>query len=196
MEDESPKMLYSYISVRNPFGFTTDFKKSQEFKNNIDELKNPIKIFASKGISGYVERESILKNKKWIDNWKVLTPFANNIGTDLNDDNLNSIISSPQTISTETYLVIGADLSLNEKSCANLTKYLKTKFLRFLISIAKANQNGTRQTYKFVPLQDFTDNLDINWNKSVNEIDEELFIKYGLSDEEKEYIRNKIKDMV
>ena len=196
MEDESPKMLYSYISVRNPFGFTTDFKKSQEFKNNIDELKNPIKIFASKGISGYVERESILKNKKWIDNWKVLTPFANNIGTDLNDDNLNSIISSPQTISTETYLVIGADLSLNEKSCANLTKYLKTKFLRFLISIAKANQNGTRQTYKFVPLQDFTDNSDINWNKSVNEIDEELFIKYGLSDEEKEYIRNKIKDMV
>lgn len=52
------------------------------------------------------------------------------------------------------------------------------------------------QTYKFVPLQDFTDNSDINWNKSVNEIDEELFTKYGLSDEEKEYIRNKIKDMV
>lgn len=189
-------MLYNYIFVRNPFRFTTDFKKSKEFKNDINGLKNPIKIFASKGISGYIERESILKNEKWIDCWKVLTPFANNIGTDLNDDNLNSIISSPQTISTETYLVIGADLNLNEKDCINLTKYLKIKFLRFLVSIVKVNQNGTRQTYKSVHLQAFTNNSDINWNKSISEIDEELFTKYRLNDNEKKYIRNKIKNMI
>ena len=113
----------------------------------------------------------------------------------MSDDNLNTIISEPNSIVTETYLVIGGELELDIDSCKKIEKYLKTKFVRFLISIAKANQNGTRITYKFVPMQDFTEKSDINWYKSINNIDEQLFDKYNLSVEEREHIKKSIKDM-
>ena len=111
------------------------------------------------------------------------------------DDNLNSIISEPNSIVTETYLVIGGDLELNIKACENIKNYLKTKFVRFLIGIAKANQNGTRVTYRFVPMQDFTENSDIDWSKAIDNIDEQLFDKYSLSIEERTHIKKLIKDM-
>lgn len=64
-----------------------------------------------------------------------------------------------------------------------------------MISLAKANQNGTRQTYKFVPTQDFTKNFDINWDKSIFEIDKQLYKKYNLDDNEIKFIEEKIKPM-
>lgn len=44
-------------------------------------------------------------------------------------------------------------------------------------------------------MQDFTENSDIDWSKSVADIDEQLFNKYNLSIEERAYIKNSIKDM-
>lgn len=193
--DNSKKMLYPYISVRNPFGFDTKFTSTKDFKFDKFMLKNPIKIYASKGIVGYVEKDLIQKNKEWISKWKVITPFANNIGTNLLDDNLNTMISEPNSIVTETYLVIGGNLNLDMLSCKNIEKYLKSKFVRFLISIAKANQNGTRTTYRFIPLQNFTNESDIDWTKSIDKIDEQLFDKYNLSNEERKHIKSSIKDM-
>ena len=193
--DNSKDMLATFISARNPFGFTTKYVTNDRFQKDKSTLENPIKIYASKGRIGYVEYDAIQKNKALVDKWKVITPFANNIGTNLPDDNLNTIISEPNSIVTETYLVIGGELELDIDSCKKIEKYLKTKFVRFLISIAKANQNGTRITYKFVPMQDFTENSDINWYKSINNIDEQLFDKYNLSVEEREHIKKSIKDM-
>ena len=188
------KMLIHYVSTRNAFGFDTSFRKSPLFASQPNH-QEPIKIYASKGKFGYIEDCTILKNRQWINKWKVLTPFANNIGTNLSDDNLNTIISSPKTIATETHLVIGADLNLNEMSANNLSKYLKTKFVRFLIEAAKANHQATAKTYKFVPIQNFTLNSDIDWSKSIKEIDEQLFDKYNLTTAEKNYIIEKIKEM-
>ena len=193
--DNSKDMLATFISARNPFGFTTKYVTNDRFQKDKSTLENPIKIYASKGRIGYVEYDAIQKNKALVDKWKVITPFANNIGTNLSDDNLNTIISEPNSIVTETYLVIGGELELDIDSCKKIEKYLKTKFVRFLISIAKANQNGTRITYKFVPMQDFTENSDIDWSKSINNIDEQLFDKYNLSVEEREHIKKSIKDM-
>lgn len=190
------KMFFSFVSIRNPFGFTTDFKKDKAFKLSDESMKNPVRIFASKGDEGFVEKDNISKNTEWINNYKVLTPFANNIGTDLPDDNLNAFISGPNSICTETYLVIGGDLKLEKYQCNNIILYLKTKFVRYLISIVKANQNGTRNTYKYVPMQDFTDDSDIDWNKSVEEVDAQLYAKYGLSNEEITFIEDKMKPMV
>ena len=184
-----------YVSVRNPFGFATDFRKNKEFNITKENMLDPIKIYTNKGQSGYVENRLITKNREWISKWKVITPFANNIGTDLSDDNLNTIISEPNSIVTETYLVIGADLVLNRKQCENIEKYLKTKFVRFLISIVKANQNGTRQTYKYVPMQNFSEDSDINWNSHIQEINFQLYKKYNLTDDEISYIESKIKEM-
>ena len=77
----------------------------------------------------------------------------------------------------------------------SLQKYIKTKFLRFMVSILKTSQNVTQIVYRFVPMQDFTNNSDIDWNKSIHEIDLQLYKKYNLTDDEINYIESKIKEM-
>lgn len=192
---EDKHMLATYISSRNPFGFTTKFVDDANFHGDSQGLQQPIKIYASRNKVGYLERELISKNIEYIDCWKVITPFANNIGTNLADDNLNCLIAAPQEIVTETYLLIGAELGLNPTTCRNLIKYLQTKFVRFLISIAKANQNGTRTTYRLVPLQDFSAASDLDWELSSAELDAQLFAKYELSEQQIAYINSNIKEM-
>ena len=113
----------------------------------------------------------------------------------MNDDNQNAIVGEPQSICTETYLVVGADLDLSETSANNLSIYLKTKFARYLHGVAKISQHGTAKTYRFVPLQDFTEHSDIDWSKSIAEIDQQLYRKYNLSDDEIAFIEKMIKPM-
>lgn len=107
----------------------------------------------------------------------------------------NTIIGKPKTICTETYLVIGADLNLDKDSANNLSNFLQTKFSRYLHSLAKSSQDAARATYRFIPMQDFSNNGDIDWSVSTDMIDRQLYKKYGLSDEEIEFIESKIKPM-
>ena len=183
-------MLYGFVSERNPFGIATTMKDLSE-----ENEDNDVKIFASKGRVGYVTKTTIKRNLELVDSYKVLTAFANNIGTDLSDDNLNTIISEPGSACTETYLVIGGNLELTRDTSDNLSKYLKTKFVRMLIMLAKANQNGTRKTYRFVPLQNFSNDSDIDWSQSIAEIDQQLYRKYKLSAEEIMFIEENVKEM-
>lgn len=187
--------MNNHVSSRKPFGLGGNFIKSNEFKNSSLGLKNPIKCYGKNQVVGYVEREEIKVRTNWINVWKVFTPRANNIGTELSDDNLNTFIGEPGTICTESYLVIGADLALDESSCNNLSKYLKTKFSRYLHGLAKGSQDATSKTFRFVPIQDFTNDSDIDWSLSVHEIDQQLYKKYGLSKEEIEHIDKRIKEM-
>lgn len=189
------KSLMEYVSARNPFGFSTNFTKDVKFGNDIKIMNVPIKCYANKGTVGYIELTDIEKNSKWINKWKVLTPYSNNIGTELNDDNLNTIVSSPNSICTETYLVIGAELELNENSSNYLAKYMKSKFVRYLHGLSKNSQHGTRNTYRFVPVQDFINKSDIDWSVSVQEVDNQLYKKYGLSNDEINHIESRIKAM-
>lgn len=186
----------SYISSRRPFDLDGNITKNDRvFRPSKNGLNNPVICYGKGKEIGFLEREEITKNSEWIDKFKVFTSYANNIGTELNDDNLNAFIGEPNTICTESYIVIGVNLSLNEHSAKNLSKYLTTKFARFLHSLAKVSQHGTSKTYKFIPLQNFTENSDIDWSKSVSEIDEQLYIKYGLSQDEINFIEGSIKPM-
>lgn len=186
----------SYISPRRPFDLDGNITKNDKvFRPSKNGLKNPVICYGKGKQTGYLEREEIIKNIEWIDKYKVFTPRANNIGTELNDDNLNTFIGKPNTICTESYIVIGVDLSLDEHSAKNLSQYLTTKFARFLHSLGKASQDATSKTYKFVPLQDFTENSDIDWSQSIPEIDQQLYEKYNLTDEEVEFIESMIKPM-
>lgn len=188
--EDKKLMLYGFVSERNPFGIATTMK---DFGEENDD--NDVKIFASKGRVGFLPRSTIKRNQELVDSYKVLTAFANNIGTDLPDDNLNTIVSEPKSACTETYLVIGGNLKLTRDTAKNLSRYLKTKFVRMLIMLAKANQNGTRKTYRFVPLQNFTNESDINWSQSIAEIDQQLYRKYELSEEEIMFIEENVKEM-
>ncbi len=109
---------------------------------------------------------------------------ANNIGTELPDDNLNTFCGQNE-ICTETYVVIGSDLGLTEETVQNLSKYLQTKFVRFCHCLAKSSQDATSKTYRFVPTQDFSK----PWT------DEELYAKYQLTDDEIAFIESMIRPM-
>lgn len=174
-----------HISARKPFGFATDFIKDASFKTSPETLNSPVLCYGKGMCVGYVERNQIKTHQDWIDKWKVLIPRANNIGTELNDDNLNSFICAPGEVTTESYLVVGADLNLDEKKCLNIKCYFSTKFARFMHSMAKSSQDATSKTFIFVPIQDFSK----PWT------DEELYNKYELDIFEREYIESMIKPM-
>lgn len=192
---EQKNSFQNIVSARKPFGLSGTFLKTNKFKQDTSNLARPIKVYGKETI-GFTELENIKKNKKWVPKVKVLTARANNIGTELRDDNLNSFVAQPNEVCTETYLVIGADLNLNNKSAENITKYLKTKFSRYLISLSKASQDASRKTYRFVPQQDFnSETTDIDWSRAVPEIDQQLYRKYGLSNEEINHIETKVRAM-
>ncbi|MFA6196937.1 MAG: Eco57I restriction-modification methylase domain-containing protein [Sulfurimonas sp.] len=185
----------NHISSRRPFNLDANIVKDEKFRNNKKGLKNSVICYGKGKQIGYLKRSEITKNTAWIDNYKVFTPRANNIGTELNDDNLNTFIGTPNTICTESYIVVGANLGLNELSASNLCKYLTTKFTRFQHSVGKASQDATSKTYKFIPLQNFNSDSDIDWNLSIEDIDKQLYKKYSLTDEEIGFIEGMIKSM-
>ncbi len=177
--------LSKYVSPRKPFGISTDFAKSADFHLTPNGLRQPLSCYG-KGLQvGYIERSAISAHSEWIDNWKIMTSRANNIGTELNDDNLNTVVCKPGFVCTESYLLIGVGMELDEVMCKNLSLYLHTKFARFCHSLAKASQDATAKTYRFVPIQDFSK----PW------IDAELYEKYGLTDDEIAFIESMIKPM-
>ena len=184
-----------YISSRKPFGFDGNFINSSRVLLCSDGLSNPIICYGKSGKHGFVERSLVQMNKDNIDLWKVFFPYANNIGTELNDDNQNTFIGKPNSICTETFIYAGVNMNLDSNSANNLSKYLRTTFARFMHSIAKISQHGTAKTYRFVPLQDFTNNSDINWGLPISEVDKQLYKKYNLSDNEILYIESMIKPM-
>jgi len=189
------KSFEIHVSALRPFGFRGYFTKDKKFRDSNKGLKDPIICYGKGKKIGYLNIEEITKNTEWIDKYKVFTPRANNIGTELNDDNLNTFIGAPNTICTESYIAVGVDLKLNELSAKNLCKYFTTKFARFQHSVGKASQDATSKTYKFIPLQNFTSKSDIDWSKSIEEIDKQLYKKYRLTKEEISFIESMIKPM-
>ena len=183
--DETVDTMEHHISPRRPFGLDGNFIKTADFKKEATGMSDPVKCYGKAKTVGYVERSNIPSHTEWIDKWKVLMPYANNIGTELNDDNQNTFVVAPQSICTETFLIAGMDMDLDEASAINLSNYLRTRFARFLLSMAKISQHGTSKTYRFVPAQDFSR----VWT------DADLYAKYELTEEEITFIESMIKPM-
>ena len=181
----SSSYMDEWISPLRPFGFRGYFVNDTNFYSSPDVLLKPVVCIGKGRLKGYVERELIKVHTEWIDNWKVIMPRANNIGTELNDDNLNAFVGNPNTICTESYLVVGGNFGLNESECTNICLYFKTKFARFMHRMAKSSQDATSKTFTFVPTQNFSR----SWT------DAELYAKYGLTEEEIAFIESMIKPM-
>ena len=64
-----------------------------------------------------------------------------------------------------------------------------------MVGIIKTTQDSPSRVYRLVPLQDFTSSSDIDWNKSIHEIDLQLYKKYNLSDEEIDFIETRVREM-
>lgn len=105
-----------------------------------------------------------------------------------------AIIGQPGDGGTVTFLSIGNFSTLEEtQNCVN---YTKTKFARTLLGVLKVTQDNTPGKWQYVPLQDFTSASDIDWTKTIHEIDLQLYRKYGLSKEEIDFIEINVKEMV
>lgn len=102
-------------------------------------------------------------------------------------------IEIPGTGTTESFISIGSFETENEANSA--LKYIKTRFARALLSVLKKTQDITPEKWKYVPLQDFTSNSDIDWSQSISNIDQQLYTKYGLDDKEEDFIKTYVKEM-
>lgn len=183
--DNTTDVMMKHISPRKPFGLDGNFVRSSEFHLEKNGLEDPVKCYGKAKAVGYVEASSIPSHGEWVHCWKVFMPYANNIGTELNDDNQNTFIGEPNSVCTETFLSVGQSDNLTEQQCKNLSNYLRTKFARFLLSLSKISQHGTSRTYRFVPVVDFSE----DWT------DQKLYAKYGLTQDEIDYIESSIKPM-
>ncbi|HFU3818195.1 TPA: Eco57I restriction-modification methylase domain-containing protein [Streptococcus suis] len=124
--------------------------------------------------------------------YKVFFPQANGSGA-IGEVLSTPLIGDPLIGATETFLSIGGfDTKEEAEACL---KYIKTKFVRAMLGVLKITQATTRDKWTKVPLQDFTSNSDIDWSRSISDIDAQFYQKYGLSDEEIDFIESKVKEM-
>ena len=149
-------------------------------------------------------RENNQRVFKWIDKdyienhpnlymYKVILPASNGSGA-IGEVLSTPLIGEPFVGYTQTFISFGSFDNLNDAEHA--LKYIKSKFLRTMLGTMKVTQhNQSKEVWKNVPLQDFTSNSDIDWSKSIAEIDQQLYKKYGLNEEEINFIETKVKEM-
>ncbi|NLX80073.1 MAG: helicase, partial [Proteiniphilum sp.] len=129
--------------------------------------------------------------------YKIILPKANGsgaIGEVLSTPLIGEpLIGEPLIGFTETFISIGA--FNNETEAENCLKYVKSKFSRTMLGVLKVTQDNPRDKWIKVPLQDFTPQSDIDWTKSIPEIDRQLYVKYGFDEKEIAFIEEKVKPM-
>lgn len=139
----------------------------------------------------YISKKYVLNNQ-FIDKYNILFPKSNGSGN-FGETLTEPVIIKPNFGSTDTFINIGFFDSLYEAE--SMTKYIKTKFMRTMLGIKKVTQDNSRGVWKFVPIQDFTPNSDVDWSQSVPEVDKQLYKKYRLSQEEIDFIETHVKEM-
>lgn len=185
----------SLVSSRNPFKIydiiVSETPPSSSYYSILGRFNGERSI-------KYTEAITLNENgKRLLSKWKVFISKADGAAGQLGNPVPARIIGKselgfPNMICTETFLAIGPFDSKEESR--NVQKYMCTKFFRFLVGIRKL-KNMTQDTYSFVPIQNFTDNSDINWFNAVTDIDQQLYSKYGFNDEAIAFIESMIKPM-
>lgn len=182
--------IVSFASVVKPamtFGLRTYIT---EFDSNTPSDKHT-KVYANHCI-GYIKTSKITSGIEYINKWKVLLPEAIGSG-DMTKDICKPILSEPNSINTETYIMNGPYKTKEEAK--NVIKYINSRFFHFMLGLKKVTQHTTSKVYQFVPLQDFSSRSDIDWKGTPDDIDRQLYAKYGLDDEEIEFIESMIRPM-
>jgi len=168
--------LDTRVSTGKPFGLRTFFHG----KPTASGLKDPVQLFGSRKIT-WVARSEVPVSDGWIDQWKVLMTAVQGTSAAVETKFLSKpIIAGPGTACTETYLVAGRFDA--EEEATRYAAYLRTRFVRFLVSLRKSTQHATRDVYAFVP--DVP--LDRDWTDAL------LYERYGLTDDEVAFIESQV----
>jgi site-specific DNA-methyltransferase (adenine-specific) len=168
--------LDARVSTGKPFGLRTFFH-GRPTKAGI---KDPVQLFGSKRVT-WVDRSELLANQAWVDDWKVLMTAVQGTSAAVETKFLSKpIISGPGTACTETYVVAGR-FGVEEEA-ARYATYLRTRFVRFLVSLRKSTQHATRDVYAFVP------DVPLNqyWTDAL------LYERYGFTNEEIAFIESQV----
>lgn len=177
------------------------FNKLPIFHEESDISGNMVCVF---GLEGSGNK----RVRKWVDikyiedngnlyKYKVMVSKSNGGAGNLCDSPVRIVaepfLLEPRVGYTQSFIGIGSFNEINEAQAA--LKYLKSKFARCLLGILKITQDNPPDRWRYVPLQDFTPSSDIDWSKSIPEIDRQLYAKYGLSQEEIDFIESHVKEM-
>ena len=159
-----------------------------------DDGHDYIRIFGRKNNERTYKfiRRDYVNNVANLDKYKLFMPKANGTGA-FGEVLTLPEISEPGVGATESFVSIG--LFDTAEECDNLLKYIKSRFMRAMLGVVKITQDLTPSKWKYVPLQDFTAHSDIDWSKSVAEIDRQLYRKYDLTADEIEFIETHVKEM-
>lgn len=195
LRDSKFVSLTTITKGRDAFGITG---KNADNISSASAFENAYELRCAHEEIRYVSKDKITKNIDIADKWKIFISKGNGGAGTLGDGKPVAILGKPyigkaQSVCTDSLIPIGAFDTKSE--ALNLQKYIKTKFLRYMVGILKVSQNVYQNVYQFVPLQDFTDKSDIDWSKSIAEIDKQLYRKYNLDDSEIAFIESMIKPM-
>jgi hypothetical protein len=162
----------------------------QKEKKQITDIKVTGRIKSVRE-TRYIKKE-YLDNNQFLGKHKVIIAQANGSGA-LGETLSPPLLGEPEEGFTDTFICIGMfDSQVESKNCL---KYIKTKFARALLAVLKVTQSMTKDKWHFVPIQDFTNTSDIDWSVPVKAIDQQLYKKYGLSQEEIDFIETNVKEM-
>lgn len=160
--------------------------------NNGHDYVAMIGLLKNKRVTRYIRRDYIQDGTGALDKYNLLVSKANGAGN-FGETLSQSIIAEPHIAYTQTFIGIGSFDT--EEETVNVDKYIKTKFARAMLGVLKITQDCPGPKWAYVPLQDFTSNSDIDWSKSIHEIDLQLYRKYGLTAEEINFIETNVKEM-
>lgn len=193
--------LYDRIK-KGIFGIESYFVEQNldKVSENKDDWENPVMLLANdkSGSSGrtqrfWTDKSTLPKGQEYVTKYKVITtsaypkksivsgsPIVTNVKR-----RLEELVECLPNNSAFGASRIALFMSDSEKECQNFMKYIKTNFFAAL-TIQEPNK---RSSFGFViPDQDFSDNSDIDWSQSIEDIDEQLFRKYNITAEEREFL--------
>ena len=185
--------ITNIVYARNPFDLDSSVRGDLNPKKTDD-----LKVYTSKG-EGYLRKNSVQSNTDLIGKYKLAMGkvLSGHIGETDASGQVKVIATlmplAPNEVTTDSYLIIGAFKT--KKEATNILSYFKTKLLRFLLLQSLVSMNISRGNFRFVPLQDFTSKSDIDWSKTVAEIDGQLYKKYKLTKDEIDFVEGMIKPM-
>lgn len=213
----STESIMEIIYIQNRFNLTNLYRKHPECKSGIgsdgrdsrfeknifvkiplfqeekeDNSIRTLGIYNGKRTWRYIDSEYVDIDHENLKKYKVVIPAANGSG-EFGQTLSTPVIEMPMEAYTRSFIGIGA-FNTKEEATA-LLKYIKSKFLRAMLSVLKVTQMTNKDVWKYVPLQDFTAHSDIDWSKSVAEIDQQLYRKYDLTADEIEFIETHVKEM-
>ncbi len=146
-------------------------------------------VLMSSAGQSYISPKQVRTGLDYVKKWKVIIGKATSAGAaTANKEGLRKVIATlevlpPDSVCTFSYFIGGCFGS--EEEAFNCRKYISSKFVRFLLLQHLSSINISKDKFEFVPMQDFSK----PWT------DAELYAKYGLTQEEIDFVESMIRPM-